>query len=288
MYKGYLKEQDGLKTYPNNTTLLLQHLETGISLAYPENDCYDSVHAAEIYKECIRSANIVIRYGKDTTGVLRAHMIMVLLHSAFGNFEKAEEHAEQFPFRADMTVHKMKSYIDHFKQNHKSEKINCQDGIIFHLEALFDTIIQNGIAQIKLNEYDNALETFTSIFKILNAIFSNEEYQTALHSREKDDVHLLIAEVYTIKGEYEEAVKWLRKMFDYEMNIRTKYKSDIKIISPLVKDSNFMPFSRCHTKKGYLGEMIERFSADRFKPLEGTNSYRTLLMEIKREYQKLV
>ncbi len=111
LYKAYLKEQDGLKMYPNNTTLLLQHLETGISLAYPENDCYDSVHADKIYKECIRSANIVVRYSKDTTGVLRAHMIMVLLHSAFGNFEKAKEHAEQFPFRADMTIHKMMSYI---------------------------------------------------------------------------------------------------------------------------------------------------------------------------------
>ncbi len=141
---------------------------------------------------------------------------------------------------------------------------------------------------MKLKEYDNAIETFISIFKLLAAIFPNEQYQPALHSREKDDAHLLTAEAYTIKGDYEEAVKWLKRMFDFELNIRTRYGADAKVKSSLIKDSNFIPFRSCRTTKGYLGEMIDLFKADRFKQLENSNSYRVLLAELEREYQKSV
>lgn len=108
----------GLEKYPNNIALLSQCLEAGIALAYPENDVYDAENGEMIYKECVREANVVIKYGKGTTDVLRAHMIMVLLHSAYGNFEAANAHAEEFPWRADMTVHEMKAYIAHFAQDY--------------------------------------------------------------------------------------------------------------------------------------------------------------------------
>lgn len=80
---------DGLKKYPNNTTLLSQCLEVGCSLSYPENDIYDSKNGKTIYRECVRQAELIIKYSKSTTDILRAHMIMVLLHSAYGNMESA-------------------------------------------------------------------------------------------------------------------------------------------------------------------------------------------------------
>lgn len=60
----YEELQKGMKKYPSNTVLLSNSLEAGIALAYPENDVFDSENGEAIYKECVRQANIVIKYGK--------------------------------------------------------------------------------------------------------------------------------------------------------------------------------------------------------------------------------
>lgn len=67
--------QKGLEKYPSNTVLLSQSLEAGISLAYPENDVFDADNGEAIYKECVRQANIVIKYGKNTTDTVILLMI---------------------------------------------------------------------------------------------------------------------------------------------------------------------------------------------------------------------
>ncbi|MFR5865476.1 MAG: helix-turn-helix transcriptional regulator [Acutalibacteraceae bacterium] len=90
---------EGLKRYPCQPALLLQALEAGASLAYPENVCYDGENGRRIYLECVKHASLVIRYARSAADVLRAHMLLVLLHAAYGNSEAAEEHAEQFPVR---------------------------------------------------------------------------------------------------------------------------------------------------------------------------------------------
>ena len=53
LLRKYYALQQGLKLYPNNTILLLQCLETGLALSYPENDgIYDEEHSTVIYNEC--------------------------------------------------------------------------------------------------------------------------------------------------------------------------------------------------------------------------------------------
>ena len=66
LFQKYLAVKEGLKLYPNNTILLMHCLETGLALSYPENDeLYDSERAEDIYKECVRYANLVISYSKN-------------------------------------------------------------------------------------------------------------------------------------------------------------------------------------------------------------------------------
>ena len=67
---------EGLAKHPNNTTLLMGCLEAGLSLAFPENDTYDNANGKQIYRECIRFADLVIKYGGNTNDVMRARMIM--------------------------------------------------------------------------------------------------------------------------------------------------------------------------------------------------------------------
>ena len=88
--------QNGLCRYPNNMRLLMNSLEMGISIACPgtDHEWYDEIHGEEIYHECIRQANILISYSKNNTYVFRAHMIMGILHSVYGDSQKAWEHME--------------------------------------------------------------------------------------------------------------------------------------------------------------------------------------------------
>lgn len=210
--------QEGLCRYPNNDHLLENSLEMGISLAYPENDCYDKIHGEEIYRECIRQANVLISYSKNATNILRAHMIMVMLHSAYGNSEKAWEHAIKFPGRADMTIHVMSAYIAHFENNYDEEVRSCQGAIMLHSVALCDDLVLLGETHLKAKNYDAALRMFKRIFEIRDIIYSHRPIPPfPLHRKDGRDVHALIARTYLEMDEIENALDWIEKMVDYDI-----------------------------------------------------------------------
>ncbi len=152
----YKALHEGLLKYPNNSGLLMQRLETGISLAYPENECHDAENGEAIYRECIREADIVIKYSENATDVLRSHMIMVMLHAAYGNFEAAKAHAGEFPWRADMTAPEMNAYIAHFGKNYRDEGKYLQTNIEYHLEAVLDDMVKLSRCYYLSGEYDKA------------------------------------------------------------------------------------------------------------------------------------
>ncbi len=287
LWRAYLRESATLETYPNNIALLSDHLELGIALAYPENPCYDAEHAPDIYRECVREANLVVTYGRETTAVLRAHMIMVLLHAANGDFERATAHAAHFPHRADMTAHKMQAYMEHFRRDPAAEAVHCQNGIMMHLEALLDTVLQSGIAHMNAGRLTDALASFLAVFAINDAIFGDEPLPTALHDRERDDAHLLIAEVYTRLAQYTEALSWLEKLLDYELSVRPRYTPELRVRSPLMKDAHFTPFRRYRTAKGYLEGLATACRAARFAPLMQTARGQALLSRIDAEIARM-
>lgn len=160
MLRRYSLLQEGLKQYPNNIKLLLNCMEIGLSVAYPDNDLYDSENGTVIYKECVRMAALVTAYAKTATDRLRAHMIMVLLHSAYGNIEAAKEHATQFPWRCDMTAHEMYAYIAHHQKDYKAEAVYCERDFMYHFDAMLDNIVQLGCAYELQGSHEEALQCF--------------------------------------------------------------------------------------------------------------------------------
>ena len=216
--RGWAVLQDGLKKYPNHLWLLVNCLERGNSLCYISG--YDETHREEIFPECIRMANIIIAYSKHVTDVLRAHMIMVTLYAAYGNIEKAWEHALKFPWRADFTIHVMSAYIAHFENNYDEEVKNLQGAVMFHCIALFDDLVLLGEAHRKMKKYDAALRMFKRIFEIINIVYSHRPIPPSpLHRKDGGDVHILIARTYLEMGEIENALEWIEKMVDYDINI---------------------------------------------------------------------
>ena len=112
---------DGLKIYPNNFTLILQCMELEISLAYPTNPTYDEKNAKALYESCQSHANTIFSYDDNVNRILRARMIMLMLHSANGNFAEARRQAEKFPSRVDFNVHKMYAIHAHWQKDYNAE-----------------------------------------------------------------------------------------------------------------------------------------------------------------------
>ena len=238
--QNYDKLQEALKVYPDNHMLLMNSLELAMALSYSENnDTYFPECANDIYNKAIRQANIMITYGRNTTDILRAHMIMVLLHCNRVNINMAWEHADQFPWRADLTIHEMSAYIAHSQQDYKSEAVHCQRDIMYHLEAMLDNITQLGCCYLQLEKYDDALKMFQSVFSLIETFFDGEELLPPLHCRERGDVHTLIAQTYLNMNDTENAFLWIKKMVDYDLNIRSKFENDMLVKTPFLRDVGF-------------------------------------------------
>lgn len=258
--KRYGILQKGLTLHPKNPILLTNSLEAGIALAYPENDVYDAENGKSIYKECIRQANLVFSYSQNTTDVLRAHMIMVMLHSAYGNFEQAEKHAQKFPWRADMTVHKMYAYYAHWKKDYKTEAASRQYGFLFLLEAMLDTITNLGITHTAMNEHRSAQKTFETAIELINLITAEEEMPPAFHRREKGDIYVLFARSLMQTGDTEKALNCLERSVDLEIEARARFADAGKPTSPLLRDVPHkkylyrLPIDRLHVTLDILNE----------------------------------
>ncbi len=228
--------QKGLKQYPSNTVLLSNSLETGISLAYPENDVFDSENGEAIYKECVRQANIVIKYGKNTTDILRAHMIMVLLHSAYGNFEAATLHANAFPWRADMTIYKMKANIAYFEKNYQKENKYYQNDFMYHFESMLDDLVSIAMSYHHLKDDSNAEYTCLQALSIINLICKDEEMIPSFHCRERGDIYFLLAMLYMEQNRTDDVLSMIEKMVEYDTKILPEFVPGKKWNTPLLCD----------------------------------------------------
>ncbi len=286
LYQAYLRGQEALKRYPANVLLLMFCLENGISLAYPENDCYDADHAEEIYREAIREAALVIACDRNVTNVLRAHMIMVLLHAANGRYELAKEHAAQFPWRSDMTVHVMSAYIAHAAGIYGEESFHCQVDTMYHLEAMLDDITQNGCARMLEGQFAEAVACFQAVFKLIETTFDGEEYLPPLQFREKGNVRLLLAEGYLGLQEPGLAVAEIGKAADYELTMRPHFTDDQMVQTPLLRDIGYTFYYNHRTYRGYLEQLIQALAEERFAPLRERADYQAWLTKLTEAYDQ--
>lgn len=268
---------EGLSKYPNNTALLSQCLEAGISLAYPENDTYDSENAKRIYRECIRYADLVIKYGKNTTDVLRAHMIMVLLHSAHGDMQSAREHAEHFPWRCDMTVHEMSSYIAHFEKDYRAEGVHCQTDFMYHFEAMLDDIVQLACCHYHLGNYDDTRFILNEALGFITLLCRNEELVPCLHYRERGDIYALLAEVELKVGNIDEAIRMLEKMVDYDLTVCPKYPSGQRLHTPLLRDVDYDYYAE---RPNVRERLLAKLSLPAFGKLKGNSEFEALMERV--------
>ena len=275
LIQEYLAVKEGLKLYPNNTILLMHCLETGIALSYPENEeLYDAEHAEQIYKECIRYANLVISYSKNISDVLRAHMIMVILHSAYGNFEKACFHAEQFPYRADFNNHVMYAYYAHWKKDYECESQCCQYGFLYYLEGMLDINTSLAKSYMLQGKYKAAANTLETSLELIQCIFKGDEVMPPIHHREHGDLYALLAEIYLLDGNPEKALSYLERMVDYDLNDYATIDSNTQTKSPLL---NLIPHGLYRKSIDRHRNLATKLTDARFEALKTNERYQKLV-----------
>ena len=275
LYQKYLAIKEGLKLYPNNTILLMHCLETGIALSYPENEeLYDAEHAEDIYKECIRYANLVISYSKNISDVLRAHMIMVILHSAYGNFEKAWFHAEQFPYRADFNNHVMYAYYAHWKKDYERESQCCQYGFLHYLEGMLNINTRLAKSYILQEKYKDAASTLETSLELIQCIFKDNEVMPPIHHREHGDLYALLAEIYLKDENFDRALSYLEKMVDYDLKDYATIDDKTQTKSPLL---NSIPHGLYRKRIDRHQNLITKLTDARFEALKANERYQKLI-----------
>lgn len=271
--------QEGLKKYPNNGWLLMNSLEMGNSLAYPENGhvFHDEINREQIYQECIRQANIITSYSKNANDIFRTHMIMAILHSAYGDSERAREHANKCPERCDMTLPLMSAWIAHAEKNYPDEALYCQRDFMYHFEAMLNAIVQLGEAYRCMGKHEDALKMFFSIFSMIELVFTGERLFPQAHCRERGDVHALIARTYMEMGDMEKALYWLEKMVDYDKNIRSQFKKYMYVKTPFLRDVNY-PFQWAW--EGNKKRLLKKLNGAEFENLKNENKFLILLSRV--------
>ncbi len=266
---------EGLKKYPNNTLLLSECLETAMQLAYPENELtYDKENGRDIYEECVRQADIVIKHSNFTTDILRAHFEMVLLHSAYENFEAAREHADKFPWRSDMTLHKMRAYIAHFENDKIAEKKSLQYDFTYHLESILDNMVSLGYSYIRLNDYENAYYVFTKALEVISSISEKEDLLPTFVYRECGDIRCCLAEACVKLDRTDEAVDWIEKTVNYYMNDYPKFKGIPTGKSPFFDSIKYPLYNNGLYKNKHLYLEITN---ERFGTLKNNKRYNELI-----------
>ncbi|MCL2518499.1 MAG: helix-turn-helix transcriptional regulator [Oscillospiraceae bacterium] len=234
--KTYDALQNGLRKYPNHPWLLMNSIWRGCALAYPENNYADEIQRKEIYQECIRQANVIISYGKSAPDVLSARYIMVLLHSAYGNIEKAWEHANNFPVRSDFTINNMSAFIAHEEKNYPLEADYLQNDFSYRLTSLFDGIILLGKAYKNMGKYADALKIFFSVFSFMEIVYGEEKLMPPVQNTDSGDVYVLIAQTYLEMDDKGKALDWLEKLVDYDINVRSRLHKGMRVDTPFLRD----------------------------------------------------
>lgn len=248
----YDKLSEGLAKYSNNTMLLMQSLEYGIALSYPGDDLFDKENAQKIYKECIRQANVVISYSKNVNSTMRAHMIMAFLHSAYGNFELAREHAEQFPFRTDMTRFGIEAFINDFEGNTEGAKRNREYDLAYHFEAVLNDMMLLSSDYEKLGDYADAESVLLSALDMIGVLCKDEPVTHSFHQREYGDIYGTLAKICVEMGKTDEALDWIEQMAEFDMFVGVRYKMDLRMQNPILRDVTDLNYFPCVNRRERL------------------------------------
>ncbi len=283
LYSRYCRLLNARKRYPNHTVLLLELLECSIALAYPENDCYDPIHAAEVYSNCDQIFKTVISVADNASDILRARMIMVILDSSYGNYAKAEEQLVHFPCRSDMTQTNLGAYISHSKGDFSSEIQLRKWDFLYLYEGMLNSAASLGKVYLENREYENAIQIFQTTLTMIEKTFENEEYDPPLHRRDCGDMYLMLAHAYLGVNDIESALLAIEKLHKSNHLSSHIFNGTYRLKTPFFDHIPVTWYGSRNSPKIELEGILTLLKRSDFDSIHGHARYIQLVEEVEKE-----
>lgn len=269
--KAYEALTNALKIYPNNIRLLKECLGMGASMAV-EYRHRGNIRGDKIFTESVREANLIINYSAEPKDVLEAHMWLVNLYSAFGKYDKAMEHAENFPVGFNRTHGSLTARAKYESGDSKGEMQQRCKNISSILSSSQHEIIMLGDLYYRNGQYEDAIRVYKSIFDIIEAVYGEEKYTPPLHVMSFP--HGRIANCYEKLGDAENALLWLEKAINYHLCNTEAFNKQINVETPLLRECKFKFYSNAYgTKNGIECD----FKQGKFESLQDNEKYKSML-----------
>jgi len=201
-------------------------------------------------------------------------MIMVSLHSAYGNFEKSIFHAEQFPHRADFNIHVMYAYYAHWKKDYVTEQKSCQYGFLYYLEGMLNITTNLAKSYMLQEKYKDAANTVEISLELIQCIFKDNKVLPPIHHREHGDLYALLAEIYLKDEDPDKALAYLEKMVEYDLKDYSTIDSNTQTKSPLL---NSIPHGLYRKRIDRHQNLVTKLTNARFDALIGNERYQKLI-----------
>ena len=278
-FEGHVKAhntlQEALKKYPNNMMLLDWAMGYGKMAAdgYAERGDHEKANA--IYNECIREANVIIRYCRDEERVQYARRELIYIYCELKQFDKAEEQIEHFPRGYDTRGTKRADILS--EKGDVEEEITQRCLNISDMLRLFSSeIIRLGNAYAEKNAYEDAYRTYRTVLDLIGAVYGEEEYTPPLHSI--NYVYAKIANCCFRLGRAEEGYDWLEKEIVYCVNNAKHYnaKAD-RVETPLLRECRFSWFGERYRAKKYL---LDDLNKPCFDSIRETARFREIFAKV--------
>ena len=268
----YLREE--LKLRPNYLPLLFMCLQFGSWLATPDpnnanpkNKTYDPDHAPEIYRECIKMANTFFEHSKDVDDNLWAHAIMTFLHASHGHYTDAEEHARQFPQRADLTINWMLANIAQFKNDNASVVSYTQTDFSFKFQSVLDSTIDLASSLFELGRFDDALRVCNFSIGFIEQVFDGAPLVLRFWERDCGNFYVIAAKSYLALNNKNSALDCLKEYVRRETAIEDLTEPPQFESTLFGEEINFY----CRLDKFYAGPrreyLIETLNNSAFDPI---------------------
>lgn len=280
-HKGHVKAyetfQEALKKYPNNMKLLDWALGYGNMVADGYAHRGEQEKAEAIYNECIREANVIIRYCRDEERVRYARQQLIYIYCDLKQFDKAEEQIKHFPREYDAQGSKRANIL--MEKGDIDEEIPQRCGNICDILRLFsDEIIRLGNAYSGKGAYEDAYRTYRTVLDLIEVVYGGEEYTPPLHSI--NYAYAKIANCCFRLGRAEEGYDWLEKDIAYCVNNAKHYnaKAD-RVETPLLRECRFSWFGEHYSAKEFL---LNDLNHQGFDPVRETERFREILTKVER------
>jgi transcriptional regulator with XRE-family HTH domain len=262
-----------LQRYPKNTLLLQECLGAGTNLAIDYHRANDN-RAGELFTESVRQARLIISYSKDAAAVMSAHMWLVRLYSAFGDYKSAMEHAYALPDGAEQNRGAMLAWIKREEGDTDGELQQRCNNISLLLYELYIQIALLGNAYRVKEQYEDAIRVYISIFGIIGTIYGREEYTPPLHTLAW--VHQNIARCYVKLGDTGSAVQWLNDYVDFCLAQGRYYNKRKQVETPLLRKCVY-EFFAAEYHSARKSSLLEDLAREAFDPIREDARFKVLL-----------